>query len=350
MATPEPKPDAKLDALPPSVQGEEADELLAGWFDGHRAGRAQTFNEVADCLAPHGYSIEHDELLRCGGEPSPRCVVPAPDNDGNDSRYAEGYEQGFAAARARLVMHVREQLAQDGHFLSDGLRVLTHAEASDFVDGLCPVQDLPHRNDLAAAIPEGGMWNMVVRSFTRRAAIITVGTTIVAASLGWIGAMQLARPAPAPPPPTWTPPLCWDGDSSLPRQMLLAIDETAFNLEQAEGVPSPTLLTHMQQIFALQDSVGELGRSLYCRWIGERDRSEYVAALLTQLNPTLQGAPARGGILKAVGLLHHNNLPSIITTAHRQTLQAYQASQLENDEHNWDILERLVEALVAAGI
>ncbi|MSR75480.1 MAG: hypothetical protein EXS14_08445 [Planctomycetes bacterium] len=332
-------------------ENEHTAESVAGWFDGHRAGRAQTFNLLVDQLAPHGLSMEHDEVLRNDGTVAPRFVVPEPDNVASDPHYADGFENGYAAARARLVLHVREQLAAHELFLSDGLRVLSHAETSDCVDGLW----LAHESQMCSvsrtpSSREGGIWSMVVNNFSRRAAIIAFGSTIVAGSLGWIGAMQLARPAPLPSPPTWTAPVTWDGDATFVRQLLLSIDQNAWTLEQAEGIPSPTLLTQMQGCFALPGPTGDLGRQLYCRWLAEQDRTEYVTALITQLNPATQNADTRIGILKAVGLLHENNTPSLITSAQRQALQAYQATQTEDDEVAYGILERLVDTLVAAGI
>lgn len=336
---------------PGEDSGLHQEELrLAGWFDGHRCGRAQTFNELALRLEARGFSLDTDGHLASAAQTSPRFVVPEPETGGGTD-YARGFECGFSAARTRLVLQVREHLQHHSCFLSDGLRVLTHAETSDLVDGLAPV--ITPRSEPAsrtAASHEGGIWSMVVSNFTRRAALIVFSSTIVAGSLGWIGAMHMARPAPPPPPPTWTPPTLWDSSLGIVKQAMLAIDQVAWNLEQTEGSPSPTLLGQMQIAFAQQDPNGEVMRQLYCRWICERDRPGYADALITQLHPSLQGVETRCGILRALSFLHELNTPSFITTSQRITLQNYLNSNAEDDERVYEQLVRLVDSLVAAGI
>jgi hypothetical protein len=265
-----------------------------------------------------------------------------------DEAWADGYENGFASARAHLVGHVRTQLAQRSLFLSDGLRLITAADASDCIDGLSSFDDPRQENGPPAIQPrQEGVLTMVVRTFTRRAAVFVLGGTLILGTLGYVGATQLMRPTPPPPPPTWTAPTTWDDDFPLVKQMLLAIDQNAWNLEQQQVVPAPALLTQMQDVFAMSGPTGDLGRELYCRWIAERNRTPYLAPLLTQLNVTTT-PKTREAIVRCAAYMHAGH--GSLQTVHRQMLQNYLNSGVEDDETVWERLDRLVSTLVAAGI
>jgi hypothetical protein len=327
---------------------DRARSTAAGWFDGLRAGRAATHRDLCLAMAEWELTLDDEGAVLDGCRMDTLLDSSNAPNECADEAWADGYENGFASARAHLVGQVRTQLAQRSLFLSDGLRLITAADASDCIDGLSSFDD-PRQEDGPSAIQprQEGVLSMVVRTFTRRAAIFVLGGTLIMGTLGFVGATQLMRPTP-PPPPTWTAPTTWDDDFPFVKQMLLAIDQNAWNLEQQQVIPSPALLTQMQGVFAMSGPTGELGRALYCRWIAERNRTPYLAPLLTQLNPATSTTKTREAIVGCAAYMHAES--GSLQTMHRQMLQNYLNSGVEDDETVWERLDRLVSTLVAAGI
>lgn len=329
---------------------QNARSMAAGWFDGHRAGRVATHRDLCLTLADWELTLDDDDAVVSGCRLDTLRDESPVGNEGADEAWAEGYENGFAAARQRIVSNVRAQLAARSLFLSDGLCLLTAADASDCVDGLASIESPRSENVPPASQPrdEEGVWSMVVRTFTRRAAIFVLGGTLLVGSLGFVGASQFMRPTPPPPPPSWTAPTTWDADFPFVKQMLLTIDQNAWNLEQAEGSPSASLLAQMQGIFAMPGANGDVGRALLCRWVAERHKTQYIAPLITQLNPTLSSVKTREAIVGCVAFTHADG--GTVLPMHRQMLQSYMTSCAEDDETVWMRLEHLINDLVAAGI
>ncbi len=336
-------------AASPHSGEQGARSMAAGWFDGHRAGRVATHRDLCLTLADWELTLDDDDAVVSGCRLDTLCDESPASNEGADEAWAEGYENGFAAARQRIVSNVRAQLAARSLFLSDGLRLLTAGDASDYVDGLVSIES-PRSEDVPPASQprEEGVWSMVVRTFTRRAAIFVLGGTLLVGSLGFVGASQFMRPTPPPPPPTWTAPTTWDTDFPFVKQMLLTIDQNAWTLEQQEGTPSPTLLTQMQALFAAPGATADTARALLCRWIAERHKTQYIAPLITQLNPALSSVKTREAIVGCIGFTLADG--GTVLPLHRQMLQSYMNSCVEDDETVWMRLESLISDLVAAGI